>query len=596
MNRVLLNLSFEGGESEQKWFDLPLNIGRQETNSLLLKSWRVAKQHANIFYKENTLYLHDLGSLGGSFINTQRIYHVHPLEMNDQVVIGPCLIRILDIQSSSLTSEDKTKEVATQTPVNYVISSDKIEEPSAVGQLALKPELQAYDNQTKEQNNADSNTGITSFIDTKVDTKILISQRNQLHKLLLDALDLKRNNITMMDDSLLREEAGKLLEKIIRDDKQFSNLSYAEELCAMVLDEAVGLGPLESLLKDSSITEIMVNRHDEIYIERAGKLELYPMSFSSNQSVVSIIDRIVAPIGRRIDESSPMVDARLKDGSRVNAVLPPIAIKGANITIRKFPLKRPEMRDLISLGSLDQYMSDFLDMCVKNRMNIIISGGTGSGKTTLLNILSNCIPETERIVTIEDAAELRLNHEHLISLESRPANTEGRGEISIRDLVKNSLRMRPDRIVVGECRGGEAFDMLAAFNTGHEGSLTTLHANTPRDAIARLEVMILMAGMDIPINAIREQIASSIDFIIQQTRLSDGRRVVSSIVEVCGMESGIIKMQEIFKYEKGAKAGFYGLGIIPEQFERLKEQGHEIDISHFNQVSRGLSSQPQSLH
>lgn len=596
MNRVLLNLSFEGGESEQKWFDLPLNIGRQETNSLLLKSWRVAKQHANIFYKENTLYLHDLGSLGGSVINTQRIYHVHPLEMNDQVVIGPCLIRILDIQSSSLTSEDKTKEVATQTPVNYVISSDKIEEPSAVGKLALKPELQAYDNQTKEQNNADSNTGITSFIDTKVDTKILISQRNQLHKLLLDALDLKRNNITMMDDSLLREEAGKLLEKIIRDDKQFSNLSYAEELCAMVLDEAVGLGPLESLLKDSSITEIMVNRHDEIYIERAGKLELYPMSFSSNQSVVSIIDRIVAPIGRRIDESSPMVDARLKDGSRVNAVLPPIAIKGANITIRKFPLKRPEMRDLISLGSLDQYMSDFLDMCVKNRMNIIISGGTGSGKTTLLNILSNCIPETERIVTIEDAAELRLNHEHLISLESRPANTEGRGEISIRDLVKNSLRMRPDRIVVGECRGGEAFDMLAAFNTGHEGSLTTLHANTPRDAIARLEVMILMAGMDIPINAIREQIASSIDFIIQQTRLSDGRRVVSSIVEVCGMESGIIKMQEIFKYEKGAKAGFYGLGIIPEQFERLKEQGHEIDISHFNQVSRGLSSQPQSLH
>lgn len=266
------------------------------------------------------------------------------------------------------------------------------------------------------------------------------------------------------------------------------------------------------------------------------------------------------------------------------------------MTIRKFPLKRPDMQDLIELGSLDQYMGEFLDICVKNRMNMVVSGGTGSGKTTLLNILSNHIPDGERIVTIEDAAELRLNHQHLISLESRPPNTEGRGQISIRDLVKNALRMRPDRIVVGECRGGEAFDMISAMNTGHEGSLTTLHANSPRDAISRLEVMILMAGMDMPLAAIREHIASSIDFIVQQTRLSDGRRVVSSIVEICGMESGIIKSQEIFKFQRGSQSGFYGMGIMPEKFERLKEEGVQIDISHFNQSTKLIARNAQALH
>ena len=588
MTKLFLKLQFEDGRSEERWFDLPITIGKQTDNSLALKSWRVAKHHAKIFSKDDVTYLHDLGSLGGSILNSQRIYHVHPLQINDQIVIGPCLIELKDIQSTQSLTEIKELSSVEQSLGDRGVNLISVE---------TEPKRALTNNFQPEENlvSARSNLSVRGF-SAEVEPTLLIAQRDQLHKLLLDALDLKRNNITVMDDSLLREEASKLLNQIVEGNEQFKSLSYAKELCEMVINEAVGLGPLEDLLNDPEITEIMVNRFDEVYIERDGKLENHPMSFSSNQSVLSIIDRIVAPIGRRIDESSPMVDARLKDGSRVNAVIPPIAIKGPSITIRKFPLRRPSMDDLIKLGSLDEHMGEFLTMCVKNRMNMVISGGTGSGKTTLLNILSNCIPDGERIVTIEDAAELRLNHHHLISLEARPSNSEGRGQIDIRDLVKNSLRMRPDRIVVGECRGGEAFDMLTAMNTGHEGSLTTLHANSPRDAISRLEVMILMAGMDIPLSAIREHIASSIDFIVQQTRLSDGRRVVSSIVEVCGLESGVIKTQEIFKYQKGVKNAFYGLGIIPDQFEQLQEEGLILDVSRFNQMTKANVNAAQTLH
>lgn len=588
MTKLFLKLQYEGGRSDERWFDLPITIGKQGDNSLSLKSWRVAKHHAKIFSKDDVIYLHDQGSLGGSILNSQRIYHVHPLQINDQIVIGPCLIELKDIQSEQALTDIKEVGSVQQSFGDRRVKLRSVEpEPKRAVANSFQPEENPISSR--------SNLKVKGF-SAEVEPTLLIAQRNQLHKLLLDALDLKRNNITVMDDSLLREEASKLLNQIVEGNEQFKNLSYAKELCDMVINEAVGLGPLEDLLNDPEITEIMVNRFDEVYIERGGKLENHPMSFSSNQSVLSIIDRIVAPIGRRIDESSPMVDARLKDGSRVNAIIPPIAIKGPSITIRKFPLRRPSMDDLIKIGSLDEHMGEFLTMCVKNRMNMVISGGTGSGKTTLLNILSNCIPDGERIVTIEDAAELRLNHHHLISLEARPSNSEGRGQVDIRDLVKNSLRMRPDRIVVGECRGGEAFDMLSAMNTGHEGSLTTLHANSPRDAISRLEVMILMAGMDIPLSAIREHIASSIDFIVQQTRLSDGRRVVSSIVEVCGLESGVIKTQEIFKYQKGVKNGFYGLGIIPEQFEQLQEEGLILDVSRFNQMTKANANATQTLH
>ncbi len=360
-----------------------------------------------------------------------------------------------------------------------------------------------------------------------------------------------------------------------------------------MLDEAIGLGPLEELLDDDSVSEIMVNRFDEIYIERAGRLLRYPLTFTGDIAVMGVIERIVAPLGRRIDESSPMVDARLKDGSRVNAIIPPLALKGPCLTIRKFAKRKLTAQDLVEFGAISPAMAEFLEVCVVARKNIIVSGGTGSGKTTLLNILSNFIPLGERIITVEDSAELKLNHAHLISLESRPPNVEGKGGVQIRELVKNTLRMRPDRIVVGECRGAEALDMLQAMNTGHEGSLTTLHANTPRDGLARLETMVLMAGMDLPLLAIREQIASAVDVVVQQTRFACGSRKVTSITELTGMESGKVQLQELFKFasrgygkDEEGRVGkvlgdFTGCGIVPSFYEELRATGNELDMGIF---------------
>jgi pilus assembly protein CpaF len=312
------------------------------------------------------------------------------------------------------------------------------------------------------------------------------------------------------------------------------------------------------------------------------------IAFSSEKALMGVIERIVAPIGRRVDESSPLCDARLKDGSRVNIVIRPIALKGPSISIRKFAQRRLQVEDLVKFDSVDQQMVDFLRICVEQKKNIVISGGTGSGKTTLLNIISNLIPPLERIVTIEDAAELKLYHDNLVTLEARPANVEGRGQVSIRELVKNSLRMRPDRIVVGECRGGEALDMLQAMNTGHDGSLTTAHANSPRDMLSRLETMVLMAGMDLPVAAIREQIASAVQIIVQQTRFACGTRKVTSITEITGMERGVIQMQELFRfqrqgfYENGKIRGYFTpCGAVPSFYEELREFGVELDLSIF---------------
>jgi pilus assembly protein CpaF len=333
------------------------------------------------------------------------------------------------------------------------------------------------------------------------------------------------------------------------------------------------------LLADASISEIMVNRYDEIYVEQGGKLARHDAIFSSEQSVRWVIERIVAPLGRRIDESAPMVDARLPDGSRVHAAIPPVAIKGASLTIRKFPHTRLHMADLIQAGTLNSAMAAFLSLCVQARKNMVLSGGTGSGKTSLLNILSNAISQHERVITIEDVAELQLQHAHLLALEARAANIEGRGRIDIRDLLRNALRMRPDRIVVGECRGAEAFDMLTAMNTGHAGSLTTLHANSPRDALARLEAMILMAGMDLPLSVVREHIAASIDILVQQARLADGRRVITAIVEVTGMESGCIQLQELFRFDR--LQGFVGAGVLPTFAHAWRQEGIVLDVSLF---------------
>ncbi len=360
-----------------------------------------------------------------------------------------------------------------------------------------------------------------------------------------------------------------------------------QRLFEQIVAEILGLGPLESLLADPTITEIMVNGPRQIYIERKGKLERTNLTFESSDHVLRIIDRIVAPLGRRIDESSPYVDARLADGSRVNAVIPPLSLVGPTLTIRKFSKIPLTIDDLIRFGTLTPETVEFLKACVKSRFNVVVSGGTGSGKTTLLNILSSFIPDDERILTIENAAELQLRQEHVVTIETRPPNIEGKGEVTIRDMVINALRMRPDRIVVGECRGAEALDMLQAMNTGHDGSLTTLHSNSPRDTLARLETMVLMAGFDLPIRAIREQIASAIDLIVHEERMRDGSRRVVNITEVQGMEGDVITMADLFLFERqGMESGkiigqLVPTGLRPKAMDKIENSGIRLPPSIF---------------
>ncbi len=364
-------------------------------------------------------------------------------------------------------------------------------------------------------------------------------------------------------------------------DEEGLALTRAERvrMLEQITDEILGLGPMEPLLRDETITEVMVNGPQQVYIEREGQLELTNVTFQNDEHVMRIIQRIIAPIGRRVDESSPMVDARLADGSRVNAIIPPLSLVGPVVTIRKFAATPFTVDDLIRFGTATPEMFEFLEACVKARLNIFVAGGTGSGKTTMLNILSSFIPDDERIVTIEDAAELQLRQEHVVTLEARPANIEGKGAIPIRELVRNALRMRPDRIVVGECRSAEALDMLQAMNTGHDGSMSTGHANTPRDMLSRLETMVLMAGMDLPLRAIREQISSAVDLIVHQNRLKDGSRKIVNITEVQGMEGDVIVMQDVFVFEQtGVEEGkirgrLKPTGIRPQFVERFETAG-----------------------
>jgi pilus assembly protein CpaF len=364
-------------------------------------------------------------------------------------------------------------------------------------------------------------------------------------------------------------------------DEEGLALTRAERvrMLEQITDEILGLGPLEPLLRDETLTEVMVNGPQQVYIERDGKLELTNVTFQNDEHVMKIIQRIIAPIGRRVDESSPMVDARLADGSRVNAIIPPLSLVGPVITIRKFAATPYTVDDLVRFGTATPEMFEFLEACVKARLNIFVSGGTGSGKTTMLNILSSFIPDDERIVTIEDAAELQLRQEHVVTLEARPSNIEGKGAIPIRELVRNALRMRPDRIIVGECRSAEALDMLQAMNTGHDGSMSTGHANTPRDMLSRLETMVLMAGMDLPLRAIREQISSAVDLIVHQNRLKDGTRKITNITEVQGMEGEVIVMQDVFVFEQtGFNEGkiegrLKPTGIRPHFVERFEVAG-----------------------
>ena len=407
--------------------------------------------------------------------------------------------------------------------------------------------------------------------------------RSRVHSRLVEEMvseNASQDQVIAKIGELVTEVAMEMAMTISRQDKQ--------RLVDHLVNDVLGLGPLEQLLADPEITEVMINGPKQIYVEQKGRITRSPVTFESNDQLLQVIDRIVSSIGRRVDESSPMVDARLKDGSRVNVIIPPLALTGPTVTIRKFAKDPLMISDLLRFGSVTQEMVDFMRACVRSRMNVVVSGGTGSGKTTTLNILSSFIPDDERIVTIEDAAELQLRQEHVVTLETRPANVEGRGRVAIRDLVINSLRMRPDRIVVGECRGGEALDMLQAMNTGHDGSLTTVHANSPGDALSRLETMVLMAGAELPSRAIREQIGSAINVIVQQSRLRDGTRKIVSVAEVLGYDGERVQLQDIFVFKQTGVDGdgrvlgqLTPTGVIPQCLEHLAASGEGLDISIF---------------
>ena len=408
--------------------------------------------------------------------------------------------------------------------------------------------------------------------------------KTRVQNKLLSELD-PSMDVTRTDE--VRRTIQDLFEQILAEENIVLSRPERARLFEQIAAEILGFGPLQPLLEDDTITEIMVNGPKNVYVERKGKLHRVPVTFENNDHVMRIIDRIVAPLGRRIDESSPYVDARLQDGSRVNAVIPPISLVGPTLTIRKFSKNPITVEQLIQFGSISAEAIQFLKACVEARLNILISGGTGSGKTTLLNVMSGFIPGDERIITIENAAELQLRQEHVVTLESRPPNIEGRGEITIRDLVINSLRMRPERIIVGECRGGETLDMLQAMNTGHDGSMTTAHANSPRDALARVETMCLMAGMDLPVRAIREQVASAIDLIVQQERMRDGTRKVTTVTEVSGMEGEVVTMTDIFVFEQtGMENGkivgrLRPTGLRPKFMDKIETAGINLPPSIF---------------
>jgi pilus assembly protein CpaF len=409
-----------------------------------------------------------------------------------------------------------------------------------------------------------------------------------IHGKLVDKLDLSR--VSDLEGDTLRREIRLVVERLCDTENPLLNRMERERLIDEVLDETFGFGPLEVLLKDPTISDILINGPHKIYVERRGKMEKTEVKFRDNEHLLQIIDRIVSKVGRRVDETSPMVDARLPDGSRVNAIIPPLALDGASVSIRRFGANPLKLEDLLNYKAFTPEMAMLMEACIKAHLNIIISGGTGCGKTTLLNTLSSFIPQEERIVTIEDAAELQLQQDHIVRLETRPPNIEGKGSITCRDLVRNALRMRPERIIIGECRGAESLDMLQAMNTGHSGSMTTLHANTPRDGQARLETMVMMAGMDLPIKAMRQQISSAVDVIIQANRLQGGPRKVTSITEVMGMEQDMIIMQEIFRYKQlgidqnGRCYGqFEATGVRPSFVGRLEASGIKLPSNLFQE-------------
>src|SRR5512133_83226 len=534
------------GRTERRAVDAStgsLTIGRDCTCSIQLVGALVSRRHASVNLSGPTMQVSDSsrnGTLAGrTFVN------------NSSVEVPTATpLRIGEFEISLVVTDDvklaqppvQSPSVAADTP-NAAKESPKATSESASG-------TGTNDTQTSVISRTGAQESPTRSPAQSLQRQDAVLLRRKIHRLLLEHLDLNAIQTKNAEDASLRPKVLTALRQIVASlQNRLGDEVDRDALVGEMADEALGLGPLEGLLADPAVTEIMVVDPDTIYVERSGKLTLTKVRFTDDERVRAVIERIVTPLGRRIDESSPIVDARLRDGSRVNAVIRPLALRGSAITIRKFSKSPLTLDQLVGFGALDQAMANFLTRSVIARKNVVIAGGTGSGKTTLLNVLSAAIPSDERIVTIEDAAELQLRQPHVVSLETRPANMEGKGEYSIRDLVKNALRMRPDRIVVGECRGGGALDMLQAMNTGHDGSLTTTHANSPKEAVARVETLCLMAGLDLPVRAIRQQIASSIHLIVQQSRLSDGSRKVMSIAEIVGLsDEGEVELRQIYSY------------------------------------------------
>ena len=523
-------------------------IGRGEKCRISIPFPDISERHAILIVRDGTAILEDLHSANGTFVNNSPISGPVKLDKTMIIQIGSAMLRVFN--------DDEAEETPAEEPKEREPESE-IAEEEADPMRELRRNVQ-----------------------------------EQIHKELLKRLDLKRLTMDGVDAEGLEEMARCKISEIIDEVVAKGRLPEgidSERLENDVFNEAMRLGPLEELLADDSVAEIMVNGPSQVYVERRGKLVLSDCQFSDDASVLSVIERIVSPLGRRIDESQPYVDARLPDGSRVNAIIAPLALSGPTITIRKFSKKALTTEDFIRFGTWTADAAEFMRLAVMLRKNIVVAGGTGSGKTTLLNLLSGFIPTNERIVTVEDAAELRLQQPHVVRLEARPPNIEGKGAVTIRDLVKNCLRMRPDRIIVGECRGGEALDMLQAMNTGHDGSLTTVHANSPRDVVSRLETMVLMSGMDLPSRAIREQIASAVDIIIHESRMSDGTRKVDAITEVTGLEGNQIVMQDIFTFVQTGVASdghilgsFMPTGAVPTWIDQVKSRGLDINMSMFS--------------
>ena len=550
---LYLTTLVDGVREKRELSDGTWIIGRGEGCRIRFASIAVSERHAILTVRAQQAVIEDLHSANGTYVNGEPIDAAVALNGDMVVQIGDAIFRVSEEDESS-ESED---------------SSVDVDVPQETAETAEAEETEADPMRELRRN-----------------------VQEQIQNELLKRMDMKRLTLDGVDREGLEDTARVKIRQIIDEVVAKGRLPEGIDTVRLeddVFNEAMRLGPLEELLADDSVSEIMVNGPRKVYVERKGKLVLSDCQFTDDASVLAVIERIVSPLGRRIDESQPYVDARLADGSRVNAIIAPLALSGPTITIRKFSKNALTPEDFIRFGTWTHNAAEFMKLCVTLRKNIIVAGGTGSGKTTLLNLLSGFIPRTERIVTVEDAAELRLQQPHVVRLEARPPNIEGKGAVTIRDLVKNCLRMRPDRIIVGECRSGEALDMLQAMNTGHDGSLTTVHANSPRDVISRLETMVMMSGMELPSKAIREQIASAVDIIIHESRLSDGSRKVVAITEVTGLEGNQIVMQDIFAFnqtgvgENGKVLGeFKPTGAIPTWLDQLAGRGIKVDTRMFD--------------